>query len=143
MNSKTKRPEVSTRLRAALIEVRESLTGGRPLTSRTVEVRQPEQWDARGVKKIRCDLGLSQAPFARLIGVSPELVEHWEQDIATPRGPASRLLTEIARDPVGYLERYVICRRTWRPGKRTVNGDDHEQKNNGKTAHRQFRRIQR
>jgi putative transcriptional regulator len=114
MSKTIKRPSVSNRLRAALTEVHESLTGGKPLTARTVEVREPEEWNAARIKRIRAELRLSQSPFAQLIGVSPELVEHWEQSVTKPHGAASRLLTEIARDPAGYLSRYV----THRPSKK-------------------------
>jgi putative transcriptional regulator len=107
MSKTPTRPTVSARLRTALSEVHESLTGGKPLTARTVEVREPEKWNAARIKKIRAELRLSQSPFAQLIGVSPELVEHWEQGLATPHGPASRLLSEISRDPAGYISRYV------------------------------------
>lgn len=110
MKKNAKRASVAQRLRAALAEVESSLTGGPQLTMRTVSIREPEEWNAGRVKRVRAKLRLSQGPFAKLLGVSPGLVEHWEQSLTTPRGPARRLLDEIDRDPAGYMSRYVTHR---------------------------------
>lgn len=105
--TKTKRPSVAARLRASLDEVHASLTGGKPLTMRTVTIRDPASYDAAKVKKVRENTGLSQATFAKLVGVSPVLVRHWEQSVRTPQPMACRLLDDIARDPAAYVGRYV------------------------------------
>jgi putative transcriptional regulator len=52
------------------------------------------------VKRLRTEtLGVSQAVFARLLGVSPKLVEAWESGRNTPAGPVRRLFELIERDP--------------------------------------------
>lgn len=53
----------------------------------------------------RAGTGLSQAQFAKLIGVSLRTLQEWEQGRKRPSGPASALLRIVARDPrvVGAL----------------------------------------
>jgi putative transcriptional regulator len=47
----------------------------------------------------RAGTGLSQAQFAKLIGVSLRTLQEWEQGRKRPSGPASVLLRLVARDP--------------------------------------------
>lgn len=47
----------------------------------------------------RASAGLSQAEFARALGVSKRTLEGWEQGRATPTGAARRLLQLAARFP--------------------------------------------
>ena len=53
----------------------------------------------------RAGTGLSQAQFAKLIGVSLRTLQEWEQGRKRPSGPAAALLRIVARDPevVGAL----------------------------------------
>ena len=55
----------------------------------------------------RAGTGLSQAQFAKLIGVSLRTLQEWEQGRKRPSGPAKALLRIVARDPrvVGVLDR--------------------------------------
>ena len=55
----------------------------------------------------RAGTGLSQAQFAKLIGVSLRTLQEWEQGRKRPSGPAAVLLRIVARDPevVGALNR--------------------------------------
>ena len=55
----------------------------------------------------RAGTGLSQAQFAKLIGVSLRTLQEWEQGRKRPSGPAAALLRIVARDPevVGALSR--------------------------------------
>jgi putative transcriptional regulator len=55
----------------------------------------------------RAGTGLSQAQFAKLIGVSLRTLQEWEQGRKRPSGPAEALLRIVARDPrvVGVLDR--------------------------------------
>ncbi len=48
---------------------------------------------------IRARTGLSQAAFARSIGVKKATLVNWEQGRRQPDGPARVLLALIARDP--------------------------------------------
>lgn len=51
------------------------------------------------VSKIRAQTGLSQAEFARSIGVAKGTLLNWEHGRRTPNGPAQVLLALIARKP--------------------------------------------
>ncbi|PLL11433.1 transcriptional regulator [Tabrizicola sp. TH137] len=58
-----------------------------------IEVPTPD------VRAIRASTGLSQADFARSIGVSKGTLVNWEQARRRPEGPARVLLALIAKDP--------------------------------------------
>ncbi|MCL2876703.1 MAG: helix-turn-helix domain-containing protein [Betaproteobacteria bacterium] len=51
------------------------------------------------VKALRESASVSQAEFARLIGVSKRTLENWEQKRTVPSGPARALLKIVATDP--------------------------------------------
>jgi len=51
------------------------------------------------IRAIRERTSLSQAEFARLIGVSVKTLQNWEQDRRHPTGPAAALLKIIAHEP--------------------------------------------
>ena len=113
MNIRTtkRRSPVAQRLALAMDELQAAMASDKPLhelfTIRTVEVPDPAVYDARAVRRTRARLNVSQAVFARLVGVSPELVEHWEQGRSVPRPVVRRLLDEINRDPGGFLTRHT------------------------------------
>lgn len=50
-------------------------------------------------RRVRRKVGLSQAGFARRIGVPVDTVRNWEQGKRTPQGPARALLRLIDRAP--------------------------------------------
>ena len=60
---------------------------------RLVEVPDPE------VLGIRARTGLSQAEFARSIGVKKATLLNWEHNRRTPDGPARVLLALIEKEP--------------------------------------------
>lgn len=62
--------------------------------------------DTPDVKAIRARTGLSQADFARSIGVKKATLLNWEQDRRVPDGPARVLLALIAKDP-GIVQRVL------------------------------------
>jgi putative transcriptional regulator len=90
----------------SLTEVRDGLRG-RPgkLTMRTVEIPEPPVFNASAVHRLRDRLGLSQALFGKLLGVSRKLVEAWEAGTRTPSPMARRLLHAIGRSPSTYVRR--------------------------------------
>ena len=67
---------------------------------REVTVPDPE------VPAIRARTGLSQAEFARSIGVKKATLVNWEQGRRRPDGPARVLLALIAREP-GIVRRVL------------------------------------
>ena len=56
------------------------------------------------VKTIRERLGLTQAHFAALMGVSSRTLQNWEQGRREPDGPAKALLRVVEREPQAVLQ---------------------------------------
>ncbi|HXI72429.1 MAG TPA: NadS family protein [Verrucomicrobiae bacterium] len=56
------------------------------------------------VARVRNRLGLSQNKFARLLGISENTLQNWEQGRRKPAGPAKVLLKVAARHPQIVLE---------------------------------------
>jgi putative transcriptional regulator len=56
----------------------------------------PEQ----DVRQIRQSTAVTQAEFARLIGVNLRTLQNWEQQRSRPKGAARALLKIVAADPV-------------------------------------------
>jgi DNA-binding transcriptional regulator YiaG len=68
-------------------------------TVRTVEIPyEPAAYNPAAIRATRAKLGVSQAIFAQLLGVSAVLVRAWEQDQRSPAAWARRLLDEVNRD---------------------------------------------
>jgi putative transcriptional regulator len=65
----------------------------RPAIIHEVRIAEPD------VAAIRARTGLSQAAFAKSIGVAKGTLLNWEQRRRTPDGPARVLLALIDRDP--------------------------------------------
>ncbi len=59
-----------------------------------VSVRTPVE-----VQAIRTNLKISQSQFARLLGVSVNTIQNWEQGRRTPSGPARAFLSVAAFAP--------------------------------------------
>jgi putative transcriptional regulator len=71
-----------------------------------VIVHHIEVPDTPDVKAIRASTGLSQAEFARSIGVKKATLLNWEQERRVPDGPARVLLALIAKEP-GVVQRVL------------------------------------
>jgi putative transcriptional regulator len=56
-------------------------------------------YNAVGIRKLRESVNVSQSKFARMIGVSVDTVQNWEQGRRRPRGPAMALLRVFQRNP--------------------------------------------
>lgn len=54
---------------------------------------------ASDIQAIRAKLGKSQAEFSRMIGVSVDTLQNWEQGRRQPVGPARALLVVAAKAP--------------------------------------------
>jgi putative transcriptional regulator len=81
---------------------------GLPSLKENTETAEIKEIDAAvpDVVAIRARTGLSQAAFARSIGVKPATLRNWEQKRRVPDGPARVLLALIARDP-GVVQRLL------------------------------------
>lgn len=59
----------------------------------------PIQEGSGYLASIRYDLGLSQADFAKILGVATATVSSWEQGTSKPSGAVAKLLILIDNDP--------------------------------------------
>ena len=59
---------------------------------------------ANDVARTRAKLGISQTKFARLLGISEDTLQNWEQGRRQPTGPAKVLLKVAARHSKIILE---------------------------------------
>jgi DNA-binding transcriptional regulator YiaG len=104
-NTKTngKMTKAGKEILSALMEIKQALDEGVPpaerFTVREVEVVDPGEYDAAKICRTRAKLGVSQAVFARIVGVSTVLVQFWECGKRTPNALARRVLDEINREP--------------------------------------------
>lgn len=72
-----------------------------PAIIHEIEIPDPD------VQAIRAQTGLSQAEFARSIGVKKATLLNWEHRRRSPEGPARVLLALIAKDP-GIVQRTLM-----------------------------------
>jgi putative transcriptional regulator len=56
-------------------------------------------FDRNEVIALRARYNLTQAKFAKLIGISPDTLRNWETSRRSPMGPARALLRILAADP--------------------------------------------
>jgi putative transcriptional regulator len=77
----------------------DAIERGKAKPSRTFEVKT-----ANDVARVRNRLGLSQNKFARLLGISENTLQNWEQGRRKPAGAAKVLLKVAARHPQMILE---------------------------------------
>lgn len=85
--------KLGKKLIAALDEVAGAIEILSRLTVRTVKLpADPMPYDSQAVKRTREPLNVSQAVFARLLGISVVLAQAWEQGQCKPSKMACRLL---------------------------------------------------
>jgi DNA-binding transcriptional regulator YiaG len=103
MTNRNKHTRAGRKIIAGLREIVEALESGEPLetrfTVREVGIPDPGEYNAKAIRALRHQLGLSQRLFAHLMGVSVILEQAWEQGRRFPGATARRLLDEIRRDP--------------------------------------------
>jgi putative transcriptional regulator len=77
------------------------------LTCRQIKLHLvPTEYSPELVKKTRKTLGVSQALFARFLGISPKTVRAWEQGINPPHPMACRFMDEIRQNPEHWKRRF-------------------------------------
>lgn len=77
------------------LEEAKAFSKGQGANARVHEIAVPEI----NVAEVRAKTGLSQAEFARSIGVAKGTLLNWEHGRRQPNGPAQVLLALIARKP--------------------------------------------
>ena len=90
-----------------LRELAKTVEEGVPLaerfTVRTVSILEPGKYSPAAVRKLRIKLGMSQAVFAELLGVSRVWVQGWERGVRKPSPLARRLLDTMHSNPRYWL----------------------------------------
>lgn len=117
---KKREPKGTAAARELIAGLREALHAAQTgdysnLIVREVEIADPRKYRPADVKALRAKLGVTQGIFARLMGVSPELVAHWEYNIRTPAPVARRLMDKINEDPSQYMSSLVKRRSMANP----------------------------
>jgi len=97
--------EVFDELKGSLTEALGHARGKITLKTKNVSIPEaPKDLQAKEIIHIRERLGVSQAVFARVIGVARDTEISWEQGRRTPSGPALRLLEMAKRHPDDLIE---------------------------------------
>jgi putative transcriptional regulator len=76
----------------------------RHLTGKRVRGARITRLDAPDVQAMRKAAKVSQAQFAKLIGVNLRTLQNWEQRRTRPTGPARALLKIVASNPKSAIE---------------------------------------
>ncbi len=89
-----------------LSDVIDHLEGKITLKTTTVKIPDlPPQMSKSEIKRIRTKvLNMSQGAFAAYLGVSPTVIQSWEQGQKKPSGAARRLLQVAATNPDALLK---------------------------------------
>ena len=77
----------------------------RPLQTYTLPCKvqhMPKGWDAGQIAALRAALGISQAEFARALGVRQQTVSEWETGRYAPRGASAKMLGVLAESRAPY-----------------------------------------
>lgn len=102
MKKKMPKMDFGKELVASLQELHDAVVSGDTgrLTIRRVELPDdPRTFKAADVRHVRDELNMSQAVFAKVVGISPVLVRAWEGGQRAPSKLACRLLEEIEARP--------------------------------------------
>ena len=106
-NDKKNRRRAADDIMHGLRELAKAIEDGVPLderfTVRTVSIPEPAKYSPSAVKKLRAELGMSQAVFAELLGVSRVWVQAWERGVRRPSPLARRLMDTIRANPASWL----------------------------------------
>lgn len=83
---------------AGVKEMKRHMAGKASRSARVSEVVEPD------VRSIREAASISQAQFAKLIGVNLRTLQNWEQHRTRPTGPARVLLKIVSNNPKAAVE---------------------------------------
>jgi DNA-binding transcriptional regulator YiaG len=137
MNKSPRSAPFGRQMAQAMAELRSIISEGRTptgdgrLTVRAIEVAEPSVYDAKKIKRVRSAMNVSQAVFARLVGVSDVLVRSWERGARQPAPIARRLLDQIRTHPDQFA-RLVHASAEGKSFSRTRTG--HGRRNGKKAA---------
>jgi putative transcriptional regulator len=100
MSKKSKKKEKKNKRKKAASSVK--TPASLDLRSVTIPPR-PRPLKAAEIRAMRTAMNASQALFARLLNVSSNAVESWEQGIRQPRQATLKLLHIVRKDPNALL----------------------------------------
>jgi putative transcriptional regulator len=107
-SSPKSRPRVADEIMAGMRELQRMMDEGKTpeemFTVKTINIPDPSLYRPRQIRGLRDNLGVSQAVFAHLLGVSVILVKSWERGARQPSPLARRLLDTIRANPSRWLE---------------------------------------
>ena len=86
-------------LKAGLQTAVEHAEGRRKDLRTTTLPRPPKPLSAREIVKVRENLNVSQAVFAKYLNISPRTVQSWEQGYGKPSGASLKLLSIAKKNP--------------------------------------------
>ena len=136
--SKTTRPPRATNgagaeLLEGVRQMHRAVTSG-DLSGFTVhkhEVRDPADYSSGRVIGLRSTLGISQAMFAHLIGVSKDVVAQWESGSNKPSPAARRLMDQVRARPLAFAH-WLLRNFSPRPRKTRIEEVDNAVKEHTK-----------
>lgn len=97
--AKRKKVKIFRQLKESLTEAL-AYERGQSVDLRVVELSPPpKRITPREIKGIRRSLNASQASFAKLLNVSPNAVESWEQGVRHPQNATLKLLAIARKHP--------------------------------------------
>lgn len=76
--------------------------------TKTISISPLPEYDAHEIKSIRKAMGMTQALFAGVMGVSLKTVEAWESGKNVPNGSAKRILSIFQADPTLPQKMHII-----------------------------------
>ena len=95
-------------LEQGLLEAIEFERGNRKAKTTTLMIEPVKKYSNEDIKRIRNEAGMTQAVFAKYMGVSPKTVEAWELGRTHPTGPAYRLidiLSEGKQENLSFIKK--------------------------------------
>ena len=95
--------DIMQSLRELAAAIEDGVSLDERFTVRTVSIPEPGKYSPAAVKKLRAQLGMSQAVFAELLGVSRVWVQAWERGVRHPSPLARRLMDTIGVNPAAWL----------------------------------------
>lgn len=74
--------------------------GKKTLRTSTISLPEPPPtYTAEDIRDVRSRIGMSQALFAKYLGVSLRTLQGWEQGVRSPSPPTARLIQVIGANP--------------------------------------------
>ena len=101
---------------AESVKQMKAIEAGRMKPARVTRAEHLLRGGMPNVASLRGRFGLSQAKFAKLLGISVNTLQNWEQRRRRPEGPAKVLLRVVAAHPEALLS--LMARSRFRQSRR-------------------------